>query len=134
MVSHFLVDFGVLGRLCSSRKCHPRCPAGGSDRLTIVIPIAELVGPEVVEDVATPANVRLGKALAADSAVELAATDSDRVDGWVGGGDSATQRRRVALWSDQQVLAWSCTCTNEPNLFCKHLVAAAITLRGNATK
>ena len=106
----------------------------GRGRLVIVIPIAKLVGPEVIADVATPANVRLGTALADDRAVKLDATDSGGVEGWVGGGDSATQRRRVALWVDKQVLKWSCTCTSEPKLFCKHLVAAAITVRDSATK
>ncbi len=95
--------------------------------------IAKLVGPEVVQDLATPANVRLGQALAADGSVDLVASASGGVEGSVGGGDSATQRRRVALWPDDHVLAWSCTCTNDPKLFCKHVVAAAIVARGTPT-
>ena len=99
-----------------------------------MIPIAKLVGPEVVQDLATPANVRLGQALAADGSVELVASESGGVEGSVGGGDSATQRRRVTLWLDDQVLTWSCTCTSDPTFFCKHLVAAAIVARGIPTK
>lgn len=91
--------------------------------------IAELVGPEVIQDLATPSTVRLGRALAADGEVTLETTAPERVEGRVGGGRSGTQRRRVAMWSQDRALAWSCTCTSNADLFCKHLVAAAICLR-----
>lgn len=82
-----------------------------------MIAITELVGPEVIQDLATPANVQLGQALAARNEVELTTTSSGSVEGRVGGGHSRTQRRRVALWPGQQALAWSCTCTNDPIYF-----------------
>lgn len=99
--------------------------------LATMIPFAELIGPEAIQSVATPANARLGRELAAADGVEVTATSPGRVEARVGGGRSGSQRRRVALWSDEDGLSWSCTCTNDPHLFCKHLVAAAVNARSS---
>lgn len=96
-----------------------------------MIPIAELIGPEAIQDVTTPATARLGRELAADGEVAVTTTSAWRVEARVGGGRSGTQRRRVALWSDEHGLSWSCTCTNDTHLFCKHLVAAAVNARSS---
>ncbi len=86
----------------------------------------------LLEDLATPANVRLGRELAAGGEVELTTSNSGRLEAQVGG--NATQRRRIELWSDTDGPSWSCTCSNDADLFCKHLVAAVVHARNSAAK
>lgn len=97
-------------------------------------PDAVLIDPDSIEDIATPANVRLGRELAASGAVVMTASSPGRVEAQVGGGRSDTQRRSVVLWSGEHGLSWSCTCTNDAQLFCKHLVAAAVNTGSSTEK
>lgn len=46
----------------------------------------------------------------------------------VGGVASAGQQRSVRLSSDAGGLRWRCTCTKNADHFCKHCVAAAVSL------
>lgn len=73
--------------------------------------LVELASSKAVEDLATPSNIRLGRELAEDGAVQVFAADVDRIQARVGGGQSATQSRRVDLWVGEHGLSWSCTCT-----------------------
>jgi uncharacterized Zn finger protein len=84
--------------------------------------VADLVEPGHLDHLATPANLRLGRELADQSAVELLEFGPLKVAAKVGGG----QRRSVELASTPQGLAWKCTCTSDPALFCKHCVAVAL--------
>jgi uncharacterized Zn finger protein len=86
--------------------------------------VADLVEPDHLRHLATLANLRLGEAIASAGGVELIELGPCQVVARVGSG----QRRRVELASTPQGLAWRCTCTKRPDLFCKHCVAAAIVL------
>lgn len=92
-------------------------------------PPPQFVAFRTLEDVAAPSNVRLGRGLAAEGEVQVITTTATRVEARVGGGRSGTQRRRVERRSTQQKLSSSCTCTSEPRLFCKHLVAVTLATR-----
>ena len=93
---------------------------------------AKIIDAYSLEDLATPANVRLGRELAAGDEVELTTFSSGRLEAQVGG--NATERRRVELWLDADRPIWSCTCTNDADLFCKHLVAAVVHAEGSTAK
>lgn len=89
--------------------------------------LIELANSEAVENLATPSNIRLGRELADGGAVQVFVASADRIQARVGGGQSATQSRLVGLWIGERGLSWSCTCTNDRQLFCKHAVAVALT-------
>jgi uncharacterized Zn finger protein len=86
--------------------------------------VADLVEPDHLRRLATAANLRLGEAIAQAGGVEIVELGPCVVVARVDNG----QRRRVELASSPQGLAWRCTCTKRPDLFCKHCVAAAIVL------
>lgn len=88
--------------------------------------ISDLVGSGIVDELATPSNARLGRAIFDGDEVEVTSSDPTQVMFWVGGG--ITGRRRVELRSSADGLRWKCTCTSDPDLFCKHLVAAVLSL------
>jgi hypothetical protein len=88
--------------------------------------VADLVEPERLEALATPANLRLGRSIAADKGVEFSEFEPLLVRARVGGTADADQRRTVVLQSTSAGLEWSCTCTSAKTLFCKHCVAAAL--------
>ncbi|SED90943.1 hypothetical protein SAMN05519104_4719 [Rhizobiales bacterium GAS188] len=89
--------------------------------------VADLIAENVLSEessasLATPANLRLGREIAASGGVELIESGPLRVVAKVTGG----QRRTVALDAVEKRLRFTCTCTSRADLFCKHLVAAAI--------
>ena len=84
--------------------------------------VVDLVEPTHLDHLATPANLRLGRAIAAEGSVEILEFGTCRVTAHVSNG----QRRSVELNSTPQGLEWRCTCTKRPDLFCKHCVAAAV--------
>jgi len=84
--------------------------------------VVDLVEPGHLAHLATPANLRLGREIAARSGVEILDFGTCRVTARVSNG----QRRRVELSSTPQGLEWRCTCTKRPDLFCKHCVAVAV--------
>ncbi len=86
--------------------------------------ILELLSSKTVQELATPANARLGRELVDGDEVQIVEHDFHRIEARVGG--SQTQRRRIELRAAADGLEWSCTCTTDPQLFCKHLVAAAL--------
>jgi uncharacterized Zn finger protein len=89
-----------------------------------VTSILELLSSKTVQELAAPANARLGRELADGEEVQIVDVDSLRVEARVGG--RQTQRRRIELRVAADRMEWSCTCTADPKLFCKHLVAAAL--------
>lgn len=89
--------------------------------------IVELVDWKTIDSLATPSNVRLGRELADAGEVQMTAVSPDRIEARIGGGESGTQHRRAELWAGAHGLSWSCTCTKDVKLFCKHLVAVAFT-------
>ncbi len=96
------------------------------ERLARMASIHELLASKAVLELATLANARIGRELADRDEVQIVELDPRRVEARVGGGQ--TQRRRVELRAAADGLEWSCTCTTDPKLFCKHLVAAALTV------
>ena len=88
-----------------------------------MVSLLELLS-QTVDDLATPANARLGRELARGDEVQIVDLDTRRVRARVGG--SQSQRRRIELRAADDQLKWSCTCTTDPELFCKHLVAAVL--------
>ena len=94
--------------------------------------VADLVEPEALARLATPANVRLGKQIVDQAGVEFTQFGPLRVRAKVGGVPPAAQRRSVELSSGSNGLEWSCACTKRKELFCKHCVAAAVLTWRNA--
>ncbi|HEV7719366.1 MAG TPA: hypothetical protein VGO70_10375 [Arsenicitalea sp.] len=88
--------------------------------------VTDLVAPERMAAMATPANLRLGRSIAADNGVEFLEFGPLLVRARVGGTPDAGQRRTVVLQSNSAGLEWSCTCTSAKTLFCKHCVAMAL--------
>ena len=84
--------------------------------------IVDLVEPTHLDHLATPANLRLGRAIAAEGGVEILDFGTCRVTARVSNG----QRRTVELSSTPQGLQWRCTCSRRADLFCKHCVAVAV--------
>lgn len=89
--------------------------------------VADLVEPARLTDLATPATLRLGREIAAAGAVELLEFGPLRVRGKVGGPGTNSQTRTTELLSVGGELEWSCTCSSDTTLFCKHCVALAVT-------
>ena len=83
-----------------------------------------LLGVKAVTALATPANLRLGREIAA-AGVELVELSPSRAVAKVTGG----QRRTVTLEAADAGLRFACSCSKRPDLFCKHCVAAAIVIR-----
>ncbi len=90
-----------------------------------MVDISELVAPDRLPGLATPANLRLGRAILVEGGVTMIEREPTRILAKVGGTPSANARRTVALTINAGGLAWSCTCTRRAELFCKHCVAAA---------
>lgn len=88
--------------------------------------VADLVEPEALVTLATPANLHLGRQILEEGSVELTQLGPLRVEARVGGGALSGQRRTVTLVSAPDGLQWSCTCTRRKDLFCKHCAAAAL--------
>jgi uncharacterized Zn finger protein len=88
--------------------------------------VADLVEPEALARLATPANLRLGHEIVDQGGVELVRFEPLRVSGKVGAVAAASQRRTVELVSGSGGLEWSCACTRRRELFCKHCVAIAL--------
>jgi uncharacterized Zn finger protein len=92
--------------------------------------VADLVGPSAIEKLAIPSNIRLGRELAAQGAVEFLEFGPLVVKAKV----RINQTRTVELRSVRGKLAWKCTCRSRADMFCKHCVAVALVTRGEAPK
>lgn len=88
--------------------------------------VTDLVSPNIIDQLATTSNARRGRELVDGGEVTVTNSDPAQVDFQVG--SVLTGRRRVELRASKDVLHWRCTCTSDPQLFCKHLVAAALSL------
>lgn len=97
-----------------------------------MLSLVDALALEALDDLARPANARLGRELADNGEVELLDVGARQVEARVGGGRSGSQRRRAALHLSEKQLKWTCTCTSDPQLFCKHLMATALATRALA--
>ncbi len=84
--------------------------------------VVDLVEPDHLAQLASPANLRLGRDIAGQGGVKILEFGTCRVTARVSNG----QRRTVELSSTPQGLEWRCTCTRRADLFCKHCVALAV--------
>ena len=84
--------------------------------------VVDLIEPDHLNHLATPANLRLGREIASQGGVEFLDFGTCRVAARVSNG----QRRSVELSSTPQGLEWRCSCTRQAGLFCKHCVAVAV--------
>lgn len=96
--------------------------------------VADMIEPDTLASRVTPSNLRLGRDIADRGGVELIELGPLRVVARVGGTAAPGQRRTVELVSAPDGLAWSCTCTRNRDLFCKHCVAAALVAWQKAPK
>ena len=90
--------------------------------------VAERVGA-ALDRHASPATVRLGRELADGGEVDIERDEPALVEARVGGGASGSERRRVTLTAADAGLTWTCTCTRDRTMFCKHVVAVAVVVR-----
>lgn len=102
------------------------------------VSLLHLLGPNVIERLALPSNIRYGTAIVTRGGVEFISRDSTAVEAWVGGLDGtvaegAGQRRRTTLRLGPEGLEWHCA-GNPTNhqIFCKHCVALALALQQEA--
>ena len=79
--------------------------------------VADLVEPDRLPDLATPANLRLGREIAAAGAIEFLDFGPMLVRGKVGGPAINSQTRTTELRSVGGQLQWVCTCSSEPPCF-----------------
>jgi uncharacterized Zn finger protein len=92
--------------------------------------VADLVEPSAIEKLAIPSNIRLGRELAAQGAVEFLEFGPLIVKAKV----RINQTRTVELRSSRGKLVWKCTCRSHADVFCKHSVAVALKTREKAPK
>jgi uncharacterized Zn finger protein len=96
--------------------------------------IIDLLSPEVIQELARPADMRYGQAIHARGGVELIQYEPGRVEAWVGGLDGrvaegGSQRRRTQLFVTPEGLAWHCAGNPKNHqVFCKHCVALALAI------
>ena len=89
--------------------------------------LADLLTPDALKGLATPANLRLGREIVDQNGVDRVETSPSKIVAMVGGVPSADQRRRVEL-AALDGLKWSCACTRRSHRLCKHAVAAALAI------
>jgi uncharacterized Zn finger protein len=75
---------------------------------------------------ATPSNLRLGQEIVSQGGVEIIGRGQTVIRAKVGGVPSAGQRRTVSLEFLGGTRHWSCSCSKDAGLFCKHVVATAL--------
>lgn len=86
-------------------------------------PVADLIDDTLVGRLASPADLRRGREIAATGGVDFIKRGPLRVIARVGG----AQTRTVELISTPSGLEWSCSCLGtKRHVFCKHCVAAAL--------
>lgn len=88
--------------------------------------VVDLVDPASLETLATPATLRLGRAIVAQGGVELIEFGPLKVLAYVGKVPGSETRRTTEVRVESGELGWSCTCTSKPDNFCKHCAALAI--------
>ena len=88
-----------------------------------------------IAELATPANVRYGRAIHRRRGVKIISRTPTKVVAWVGGLEGSvaaggSQRRRTRLSATARGLTWHCTGNpRKHQIFCKHCVALALAVR-----
>lgn len=84
--------------------------------------VIDLTSPQALQALAIPSNLRLGQEIFAKGDVQLVESAPSSVKARIKGFPG----RKTSLAATDQVLSWGCTCSSEPDLFCKHLVATVL--------
>jgi uncharacterized Zn finger protein len=87
--------------------------------------VADLVEPNIIEELAhSPADFHTGSRIYdADEVSFHSYTDTEVV---ARVGHKIAEPRTVSLATDGDKLSWKCTCSADVEVFCKHIVAAAL--------
>lgn len=87
--------------------------------------LKDLLGREILSELAMPSNLRLGEEIFKSGGVELLSLDENHAAAKVSGG----QRRRTEIEAKDDELKWKCSCLGKSSqVFCKHCVALAMAI------
>jgi len=86
--------------------------------------VVDLTRDDAVRELATPANIRLGHEIAMSGVIVFGAFRPERIEALVS--ELGHQNRHTTMSVANGVLQWTCTCTGNSKLFCKHLVVTAL--------
>ena len=92
-------------------------------------PIQILITTELIAELASRSNLRLGKAIAEDGKFEVEKTNTYGITARIS--HKSGQSRTVHLESTPKGLRWKCTCSSRKDLFCQHCVALGLFIREN---
>lgn len=87
-------------------------------------PIQTEVTEELLKDLASRSNFRLGKDIAKNGLVSFSQTDVLHMVARVEFRNSQT--RTVDVLSTPKGIKWKCTCSSRKDLFCQHCVAVGL--------
>jgi uncharacterized Zn finger protein len=102
--------------------------------------VADLLSPEIIQELARPSDLRYGQAIHDRGGVEFNAFTPSQVEAWVGGLDGrvaegGSQRRRTQLFATSEGLTWHCAGNSKNHqIFCKHCVALALAILEHRSK
>jgi len=85
-------------------------------------PVADLIKPLLLRELALPAIYQQGKEIVANGGVELEEFGLERIVAHATGG----QRRLVEIRSTTKGLYYTCTCSSKLDRPCKHIVATGL--------
>ncbi len=89
-------------------------------------PIKTEVTEELLKDLASRSNFRLGKDIAKNGAITFMQSDVLHMVARVEFRNSQT--RTVDVLSTPKGIKWKCTCSSRKDLFCQHCVAVGLTV------
>ena len=96
--------------------------------------VADLLRPEIIQELARPSDFRYGQAIHNRGGVTFIEWTPSQIEAWVGGLDGkvaegGSQRRRTQLFATPEGLRWHCAGNPKNHqIFCKHCVALALTI------
>lgn len=102
--------------------------------------VADLLSPEIIQELARPSDLRYGQAIHDRDGVEFIEFKPSQVEAWVGGLDGrvaegGSQRRRTQLFATPEGLTWHCAGNPKNHqIFCKHCVALALAILEKRSK
>ncbi len=88
--------------------------------------LKDLLGKDILSELATPSNLKLGEEIFKSGRVEVLSLDESITAAKVSGG----QKRRTEIQAEDDGLKWKCSCLGKrSHIFCKHCVALAMTIK-----
>lgn len=90
--------------------------------------LKDLLGNDILKELATPSNLRLGEDIFKTGGVKLMLLDEKHAIAKVSGG----QNRKTELEAEDDRLTWKCSCLGKRSyVFCKHCVALVMAIEAN---